>query len=50
MALDNFCYMPWFGLAIAANGNIKPCCQYKGGVANTLDSDIIEEYMSHCYQ
>ena len=43
-SLDNFCYMPWYGLAIAANGNIKPCCQYKGGVANTLDSDIIEEY------
>ena len=24
--------MPWHGLAIAANGNIKPCCQYTSGV------------------
>jgi len=44
---SNFCSMPWFGLAIAANGNIKPCCQYHGGAGNTQDNDsIIETYKS----
>jgi len=42
---NNFCSMPWFGLAIAANGNIKPCCQYHGGAGNTQNNDnIIETY------
>ena len=41
----NFCSMPWFGLAIGANGNIKPCCQYKNGAGNTQQNDnIVETY------
>ena len=43
----NFCSMPWFGLAIAANGNIKPCCQYYGGAGNTQSNDnIVDTYKS----
>ena len=42
---SNFCSMPWFGLAIAANGNIKPCCQYHSGAGNTQNNDnIVETY------
>lgn len=44
---DKFCYMPWYGLTVAANGNIKPCCQYKGSIANTADAvDIRKAYNS----
>ena len=37
------CKVPWMSITLAANGNIKPCCVYKGGEfslhrGDTLDS------------
>lgn len=41
---DKFCYMPWHGLAIAANGNIKPCCQWIDNIGNVDNDDIVRSF------
>ena len=42
---NNFCHMPWHGIAIAANGNVKPCCQYSHGVDQVgSNTDIAAAY------
>lgn len=44
---DNFCYMPWHGLTITANGEIKPCCQWKDQLGTIENADIVETFKSH---
>lgn len=41
---DNFCHMPWHGLAVAANGNIKPCCQWSGSLGKVEQQNLVEEF------
>jgi len=41
---DNFCFMPWHGLAVAANGNIKPCCQWEGSIGKVGAVNIPEQF------
>jgi len=41
---DNFCYMPWHGLAVAANGAVKPCCQWRDSIGDIDDIDVIEAW------
>jgi radical SAM protein with 4Fe4S-binding SPASM domain len=43
----NMCYMPWHGLAVAANGNIKPCCQWEGNLGKVGEQDIVETFKTH---
>lgn len=38
--------MPWHGLAVAANGNIKPCCQWSGSLGKVGQDSIIEVFKS----
>jgi len=47
MELDNFCYMPWHGMAIAANGNIKPCCQWSGSLGKIESVNIADSYINN---
>jgi len=42
---DNFCYMPWHGLAVTANGNIKPCCQWHGSIGSASKDSIVSQYI-----
>lgn len=44
---DNFCYMPWHGLAIAANGGVKPCCQWHGNLGKVDEVNLVEQFKSH---
>ena len=44
---DNFCYMPWHGLAVAANGNIKPCCQWSDNLGKVEKVDLVDVYKTH---
>lgn len=44
---SNFCHMPWEGLAITANGNIKPCCQWSGSLGNAKKDSIVEQFVSN---
>lgn len=44
---DNRCYMPWHGLAVAANGNIKPCCQWGDNLGKVGKQDIVETFKTH---
>jgi radical SAM protein with 4Fe4S-binding SPASM domain len=44
---DKFCYMPWHGLAVAANGNIKPCCQWTGSMGKVGDTSLVEAFKAH---
>jgi radical SAM protein with 4Fe4S-binding SPASM domain len=39
--------MPWHGLAVAANGNIKPCCQWTDSLGNVEQTDLVEEFKSN---
>lgn len=39
--------MPWHGLAIAANGNIKPCCQWSGSLGKVEQTDLVEEFKNN---
>lgn len=43
----NKCYMPWHGLAVAANGNIKPCCQWGDNLGKVGEQDIVETFKTH---
>ena len=49
---DNMCYMPWHGICLSANGDIKPCCQYsnKGKKPNTEHETIVENFNSERMQ
>jgi radical SAM protein with 4Fe4S-binding SPASM domain len=40
----NFCYMPWHGLAVAANGAIKPCCQWRDSIGDIDTVDVIDAW------
>lgn len=39
--------MPWHGLAVAANGNIKPCCQWTGSMGKVEDTSLVEAFKAH---
>lgn len=39
--------MPWHGLAIAANGSIKPCCQWTGSLGKVDETDIVEQFKNN---
>lgn len=39
--------MPWHGLAVAANGNIKPCCQWTGSMGKVGDTSLVEAFKAH---
>jgi radical SAM protein with 4Fe4S-binding SPASM domain len=43
----NFCYMPWHGLAVAANGNIKPCCQWADNLGKVEKVDLVDAFKKH---
>ena len=36
------CKVPWVSIALSANGNIKPCCIYKGGEFNLEKGDTLD--------
>ena len=36
------CKVPWMSIALSANGNIKPCCIYKGGEFNLEKGDTLD--------
>jgi len=36
--------MPWHGLAITANGDIKPCCQWRGSLGKVTDNELSNVY------
>ena len=36
------CKVPWMSIALSANGNIKPCCVYKGGEFNIDKGDTLD--------
>lgn len=36
------CKVPWMSIALSANGNIKPCCIYKGGEFNLDKGDTLD--------
>ncbi len=48
--MSRFCYMPWYGLTLAANGNVKPCCQLKTrereGDKQPKSNSILDQYNS----
>ena len=39
--------MPWHGMAITANGNIKPCCQWSGSLGKTESVNIADTYINN---
>ena len=39
--------MPWHGLAIAANGNIKPCCQWGSSLGKVENVNIVDVFKKH---
>jgi MoaA/NifB/PqqE/SkfB family radical SAM enzyme len=41
---SNFCYMPWHGLAVAADSSIKPCCQWRDSLGEIGKVDLVEEW------
>ncbi len=43
---SNFCHMPWHGLAVTANGNIKPCCQWSGSIGSAKKDSIVEQFVN----
>lgn len=43
---NNFCHMPWHGLAVAANGNIKPCCQWQDSIGTTTKDKIVDRFVN----
>lgn len=44
---ESFCKMPWHGLAISANDNIKPCCQFKGSLGTASKDNIIDSFINN---
>ena len=36
------CKVPWVSITLAANGDIKPCCVYKGGQYSLNNGDTLE--------
>ena len=44
---NNFCKMPWHGLAVAANGNIKPCCQWSSNLGKVGEADIVDSFKNN---
>ena len=52
MSEDKMCYMPWHGITLSANGDIKPCCQFsnKGRRPNTEHDTIMENFNSERMQ
>lgn len=38
--------MPWHGMAIAANGNIKPCCQWSGSLGKVESVNVADTYIN----
>jgi radical SAM protein with 4Fe4S-binding SPASM domain len=47
MKSENFCYMPWHGLAVAANGDIKPCCQWKDNLGKVDNVNIVDTFKNN---
>lgn len=47
MKSEHFCYMPWHGLAVAANGDIKPCCQWRDNLGKVDNVNIVEAYKNN---
>ncbi len=39
--------MPWHGLAVAANGNIKPCCQWSDSLGKVEKVNLVDVYKKH---
>jgi radical SAM protein with 4Fe4S-binding SPASM domain len=39
--------MPWHGVAVAANGDIKPCCQWKDNLGKVGEVNIVEEFKNN---
>ncbi len=38
--------MPWHGIAIAANGNIKPCCQWSDSLGKVEHTNVADAYIN----
>lgn len=43
---ESFCKMPWHGLALTANDNIKPCCQFHGSLGIPSKDNIIDSFVN----
>jgi len=48
--MNKFCYMPWHGLTITANGDIKPCCQWRGSLGKVSSVNIASIYNNNKIQ
>lgn len=43
---ESFCKMPWHGLAVSANDNIKPCCQFHGSLGTASKDGIVDRFVN----